>query len=263
MEYKEIKLEKEGNIATIYMNRPDKMNALNPEMRRELITALGELDKDDDARAIILTGAGEKAFCAGADMGWFQGKGAPPEPTRYEITERRAWYVPLFRQLRIPTIAAINGFAIGIGLSFSLICDIRIMADTAKLQCGWIKRGLTPDGGAIYLLPRLIGLEKALEMFYTGDMVGAEQAMKMGLVSRVVPRADLMGTAKELAGKIADGPPIAMELTKCGVYWAQESDLGKAIDFENYGARVTMATEDHKEGVMSFMEKRKAEYRGR
>ncbi|MFC1925614.1 enoyl-CoA hydratase/isomerase family protein [Chloroflexota bacterium] len=263
MEYKELILEKEGGVVTLTFNRPEKRNALNMGMRAELIHALGELNKDDDVRVLILTGIGDKAFCAGADMQWFGPGGAAPEPTRSDFTERKAWYVPLFRQLRIPTIAAVNGFAVGIGLSFAMICDIRIASDNAKFICGWIRRGLTPDGGAVYLLPQLVGVEKALEMFYTGDTLEAQEAYRVGLVSKVVAPDELMKSAKELAAKIAAGPPIAMELTKDAVYWALESDINKAIDFENFTHSITLKTTDHEEGVRSFLEKRPAQFKGR
>ncbi len=262
MQYKELILEKEGGIATLTFNRPEKRNALNQGMRQELITALGELNRDDTVRVLILTGAGDKAFCAGADMQWFEG-GAAPEPTRRDFTERKAWYVPLFRELRVPTIAAVNGFAVGIGLSFAMICDIRIASDNAKFICGWIRRGLTPDGGAVYLLPQLVGVEKSLELFYTGDTIEAAEALRIGLVSRVVSADNLLKTARDLAAKIAAGPPIAMELTKEAVYWGLESDIKRSIDFENYTHGVTLKTEDHQEGVKSFLEKRPAKFKGR
>ena len=261
MQYEDIILEKEGNIATLFFNRPEKRNALNPLMRQEIIAALAELDGDEDIRVLILTGAGDRAFCAGADMGWFEGRTAG-EVTRRQITEPKAWYMPRFRELRVPTIAAINGFAVGIGFSFSLVCDIRIASDNARLSCGWINLGLTPDGGATYLLPQLVGVEKALELFYTGEMISAEEALRIGLVSRVVPQEDLMKVAKELAGRIAAAPPITVELTKRGVYWGLETDIKRAIDYETYTANVCLGTEDHKEGVKAFLEKRKAEFKG-
>ena len=263
MEYKELILEKEGGVATLTFNRPEKRNALNVGMRAELIDALGALNRDDDVRVLILTGAGDKGFCAGADMQWFGDGAAPPEPTRSDLTERKAWYVPLFRQLRIPTIAAVNGFAVGIGLSFAMICDIRIASENAKFICGWIRRGLTPDGGAIYLLPQLVGVENAFRMFYTGDTVEAQEALRIGLVSQVVPADDLLKTARDLAAKIAAGPPIAMELTKDAVYWALESDINRSIDFENFTHSITLKTKDHEEGVKSFLEKRPAQFQGR
>lgn len=263
MEYKELILEKEGGVATLTFNRSEKRNALNVGMRAELINALGELNRDDEVRVLILTGSGDKAFCAGADMQWFGDGAAPPEPTRSDFTERKAWYVPLFRELRIPTIAAVNGFAVGIGFSFAMICDIRIASDNAKFICGWIRRGLTPDGGAVYLLPQLVGVEKALELFYTGDTLEAAEAHRIGLVSKVVPPDELLKSAKELAAKIAAGPPIAMELTKDAVYWALESDIKRSIDFENLTHSITLKTKDHEEGVRSFLEKRPAQFQGR
>lgn len=265
MQYETVILEKEGNIATLYFNRPDKMNALNPQMREDLVAALAEVNKDDDIRVLIVTGAGDRAFNAGADIGMFGAKIAGEEqgPTRSQITELKAWYMPLFRELRVPTIAAMNGVAVGIGVSFALICDIRVASDKARISCGWVNRGVTPDGGALHLLPKLIGIEKALELLYTGEMTNAEEMLRIGLVSRVVPHEDLMKASKELAGKIAAGPPISLELIKRGVHRFWEADLQRAIDYETYAANICLSTEDHKEGVMSFVEKRQAEFKGR
>ncbi len=264
MQYEDIILQKEGSIATLTLNRPQRMNAVSARVREELPAALAEVQGDENIRVLILTGAGDRAFCAGADAEFLGARAAGDvkEATRRQVTMRMGWYVPQFRESRVPTIAAVNGVAVGIGLSYALACDIRIASDKARFGCAWVSRGLTPDGGATYLLPQIVGVEKALELFFTGEMINAEEALRIGLVSRVVPHDELMKATKGLAERLAAGPPIAIELAKYGVYKGLGSDIKGAIDYENYAARVSTGTEDFKEGVRSFMEKRKAEFKG-
>jgi len=162
-----------------------------------------------------------------------------------------------------PTIAAINGVAAGAGLSYALYCDIRIAAESARFGAIWVRRGLVADAGATYLLPRIVGLEKSLELMYTGEIIGAREAERIGLVSRVVPDEDLMKEARELALKIAQGPPITIGLTKRAVYREILKELLAEIDFENVANTICHETEDFKEGVRSFLEKRPAQFKGR
>jgi len=241
------------------------MNSVSALMRQEIPAALAEVDEDENIRVLIVTGAGERAFCAGADVGMQAARiaGEIKEVTRRQVTERIGWYVPRFREIRVPTIGAINGVAVGLGLSFALACDIRIASDKARFGCVWVNRGLIPDGAATYLLPQIVGLEKALELFYTGEVISAEEALRIGLVSRVVPQNELMKTVRSLAERLAAGPPLAIELSKYGVYRGLETDIKGAIDYESYAQNVCRGTEDHKEGVQSFLEKRKAEFKGR
>jgi 2-(1,2-epoxy-1,2-dihydrophenyl)acetyl-CoA isomerase len=265
VQYKDIILEKERNIATLILNRPEKMNAVSIQTREEIVAALAEVNEDEDMRVLILTGAGDRAFCAGVDVGVMSARiaGEVKEVTRRQLTQRMGYQVPLFREIRVPTVVAINGVAAGMGVSFIAACDIRIASDKARFTCAWVNRGLVPDGAATYLLPQIVGIEKALELFYTGDVINAEEALRIGLVSRVVPHDDLMKTVRELAEKIAAGPPIALELAKYGVYRGLESDMKGALDYENYAIKVCTSTEDYKEGVTAFLEKRKAEFKGR
>ena len=189
--------------------------------------------------------------------------GELPEQTRRDITRRLGYHVSMFRKLRVPTIAAINGVAAGMGVSFITACDIRVASETARFTCAWINRGLVPDGASTFLLPQIVGIEKALEMFYTGDVIDAQEALRIGLVGRLVPPDDLMKTVMELAEKIAAKSPIPVELAKYGVYKGLETDIEGALDYENYAIKVCTATEDYKEGVTAFMEKRKAVFKGR
>lgn len=265
MEYKNIILDKQNHVVTLTFNRPEKMNTISLDMREEIVAALNEINEDDDARVMVLTGAGDRAFCAGVDVGVMSARiaGQAEETNRKKITQRAGWHIPRIRELRIPTIAAINGVAAGMGVSFIAACDIRIASDKSRFSCAWVNRGLVPDGGATHLLPQIIGIEKALELFYTGEVIDSAEALRIGLVSRVVPHDDLMKVTMELANKIAAGPPIAQEMAKYGVYKGLLWDFKTALDFENYAIKVCTGTEDFKEGVKAFMEKRKPDFRGR
>lgn len=265
MQYKNILLEKENHVVTLTFNRPEKMNTISMEMREEIVAALGEIGDDDDARALILTGAGDRAFCAGVDVGVMSNRiaGQVEETNRRKITQRIGWHIPRLRQIRVPTIAAVNGVAAGMGVSFISACDIRIASEKARFTCAWVNRGLVPDGGVTYLLPQIVGIEKALELFYTGEVIDAQEALRIRLVGRVVSPDDLMKVAGDLAAKIAAGPPIAHEMAKYGVYRGLVTDIEGALDFESYAVKVCTATDDFKEGVKSFVEKRKPEFKGR
>ncbi len=265
MQYKNILLEKENHVVTLTFNRPEKMNTISMEMREEIVAAIGEVNEDDDARVLVLTGAGDRAFCAGVDVGVMSSRiaGQVEETNRRKITQRIGWHIPRFRQIRVPTIAAVNGVAAGMGVSFICACDIRIASDKARFTCAWVNRGLVPDGGVTYLLPQIVGIEKALELFYTGDVIDAQEAQRIRLVGRVVPADDLKKVVGDLAVRIAAGPPIAQEMAKYGVYRGLVTDIEGTLDFESYAVKVCTATEDFKEGVKSFVEKRKADFQGR
>jgi len=265
VEYKNIIVEKQNHVVTLTFNRPEKMNTISMDMREEIVAALNEINEDDDARVMILTGAGDRAFCAGVDVSVMSARiaGQVDENSRKKITQRAGFHIPRIREMRVPTMAAVNGAAAGMGLSFITACDIRIGADKSRYSCAWINRGLVPDGGATHLLPQIVGIEKALELFYTGEVIDAAEALRIGLVSRLVPQADLMKVVRELADRIAAGPPIAQEMAKYGVYKGLLWDFRTALDFENYAIKVCAGTEDFKEGVKSFVEKRKPDFKGR
>jgi enoyl-CoA hydratase/carnithine racemase len=262
MPYEEIILKKEGGVATLILNRPEKLNSITWQMRKEIIEAIAEVNEDDKIRVLVLTGAGDRAFSAGADVGGAIAAGRS-EITRKQVTERVGFYPPRIREMRVPTIAAINGLTIGISLSITLACDIRIASDKARFACTWVNIGLVPDGGATYLLTQAVGPAKALELALSADMINAEEALRIGLVNRVVPHEDLMKVTGELAAKLADKAPIALELTKYGVYRGLESDIKGALDFESYANKLCLTTEDNKEGIKALQEKRKPEFKGR
>jgi 2-(1,2-epoxy-1,2-dihydrophenyl)acetyl-CoA isomerase len=168
-----------------------------------------------------------------------------------------------FEDLDKPIIAALNGVAVGAGLSMALACDIRIASENARFGAIWVKRGLIPDAGATWFLPRVLPYDKAIELAFTGDLVGAREALEMGLVTRVVPHDQLMPEAEALAGKIAKGPSVAIELIKRGFRRSLTNDLKSQLDYETYAQNLCRRSEDHREGVKSFMEKRPPEFKGR
>ncbi|MDO8670143.1 MAG: enoyl-CoA hydratase-related protein, partial [Dehalococcoidia bacterium] len=204
-------------------------------------------------------------FCAGADvvkrLGARLGDEAQ-ERTRRELTEPVGYVASLIRSLNKPIIGAINGYAIGGGLALALLCDIRIASEKARFAASFVKVGLIPDLGSTFLLPRAIGMDKALEMMFTGDTIDAAQAERIGLVTRVVPDDEVLKQSMELATRIAHGPSIAVEFIKRGAYRGVHNTFDEQLDFESYGQNVCRGTQDHQEGVQAFKEKRSPIFRG-
>ncbi len=264
MKYQDLILEKEDGIATLTLNRPDKLNAISDAIRNELPKAIEEVRGDDEVRVLVVTGAG-RGFCSGADVTVQAARLASEKvgESRRSLLAPVGWFGVPLAELEKPTIAAVNGVAAGAGLSIALLCDIRIAAQSARFTAVWVERGLIADVGATYFLPQILGVGKALELMYTGDIIDAREAERIGLVSRVVPDGDLMKVTKELATKIAKGPPIAIELMKRAVYRDILSGLRAKLDFESYAQNICRQSEDHKEGVASFLEKREAHFKGR
>lgn len=258
MAYEDMLLEKKDNVATITLNAPNKLNALNVKMRQSLLTALDEIAKDDDVRAVVITGTG-RGFCAGADLSG-SGAGARVEVPRYKRMEilGPAWGPDAVFKLEKPTIAAVNGVAVGAGFSLALSCDIRIASPEARFGSVFVLRGLAPDCGATYLLPRVVGTSKALELMYTGDIIDAAEALRLGIVSRVVPLDDLMKVTHELAARIAKQPPLSVELTKRVVHRSMIDDLNHHLDWETQAWHICSRSEDNQEAVRAFLEKRPA-----
>ena len=258
--YEGLIFKKEGSIAILTLNLPDKLNPINPRLSQEVLPRIiEEVRQDDDIRVLIITGAGT-GFCSGVDLRSMENI----DLARKEIAERsrRSFLAPpglftlVLRRLEKPTIAAINGVAAGAGLSLAMACDIRIASEHARFGSLFIKRGLVPDSGLTYYLPQAIGTSKALELMLTGDIIDAKEAERIGLVSRVVPHEDLMQVTGELARKIATGSPIAIELTKCAVYKGSVDRLESQFDFEDHALRICSDTEEFKEGVSSFFDKK-------
>ncbi len=266
MSYETILLEKSDHIATITLNRPDRLNALNAKMAEELQDVFDVVHRDDDVRVVVLTGAG-RAFCAGADIqAQFASDGAGGKEESLLERIPRDFDEPKalsLARIKKPVIASINGAAIGFGTTVTLGCDIRIASDKAKFSLAFVRMGILPEWGCSYYLPRLIGYAKAAELIFTAKMFEAQEALDVGLVNQVVPADKLQEVAYEMASTIAGMAPKAMEITKKALRRGMTNDLNTQVVFENMALHYLLGTEDHKEGARSFLEKRKPEFKGR
>ena len=254
---------KAGGIATLTLNRPDRMNALSPGMFEGIYKAVEDVTKDSEVRVLVITGTGQ-AFCSGADVkALAENAGRPATVERERPTRTR--HVPFAIQLQKcekPVIAAINGVAVGVGLDLALACDIRIASDRARLTVGYIRRGMIPAGGATFFLPRLVGIDKACQLIWTGDMIDAKEAERIGLVTMVVPHDELQSTTKELAEKLAKGSPLAIQSAKHAIYEGLRTDLETNLEYTMAVRQQLLKSEDHKEGTTAFVEKREPVFRG-
>lgn len=266
MEFRELIYEKDLHVATLTLNRPAKLNAYSEVMVHEILAALADARDDDNVRAVILTGAG-RGFCSGGDISHdFQ------YPARYrghkmeamlEMRENMHVLVKFLRRFDKPVIAAINGPAVAGGLTLALCCDFRIAAESAKLGDTSLKFALIPDEGGAYLFPKFMGLEKALKMSLFSEVYPAQQAKELGLVTEVVPDAELMATARAWAERLAAGPPIAIRMTKRMMHKQQTMDLENALEDAALSVMVTNYCEDVKEGTAAFHEKRQPQFKGK
>ena len=258
--YKTLIYEKKDNIGLLTINRPDKLNAISNELTAELRSLLDELEKDNDLRVVIITGAGDKAFVAGADI-----KELVERDSRLgrQVSSERQEIFSRIENLPVPVIAAVNGYALGGGLEIALACNIRICSEKAQFGAPEVKLGIIPGDGGTQRLPRLVGLGRAMEMILTGDFIDAQEAYRIGLVNEVVPAEDLMGRAMELAKKIASRPPLAVRYAKEAVNRSQEGDTASGFALESYLHALTCTTEDKREGVAAFLEKRKGKFKGK
>jgi enoyl-CoA hydratase len=243
----------------ISVNRPDKMNALNAEVKATIAIALEQLRLDDDVRVVILTGAGEKAFIAGADIAEFKGATAVHQ---YRVQQTTDVYSAVERFPK-PTIAMINGFCLGGGCELAMACDIRIAGEKAKLGQPETNLGLIPGGGGTQRLPRLVGQGHAMRLIYTGDIIGAEEAEAIGLVDMVVPVDELHQHTLDLANKIAEKSPASLQAAKESIRAAWQMPLDAGIRFERAWFGMLFSTKDQDEGVKAFLEKRKPEFTGK
>jgi len=258
MAYQNILLETKDRVAILTINRPDKRNALNQQTRDEILQALDEL-QSSEARVLVITGAGDKAFIAGADIGEFEGR--TPLTQRDVMKMRRIF--DAVEEFPKPVIAMINGFCLGGGMEFALACDIRIAADSARLGQPEINLGIIPGGGGTQRLTRLVGEGKAMELILTGDLIDAAEAKALGLLNDVVPSAQLQERVMNLAARIAEKSPVALRMGKEAVKSASRMNLREGLERETDLFCLTFASEDKAEGVRAFFEKRKAEYKGR
>jgi enoyl-CoA hydratase len=260
MSFDNLLLERDGAVALVTINRPKVLNALNSATVDELRRAMLELKADDGARAIVLTGAGEKSFVAGADINEL----AVQTPTGGREHALRGQHVfDVIENLGKPVIAAINGFALGGGCELAMACTLRIAADTARLGQPEINLGLMPGYAGTQRLPRLVGKGRAMEMILTGAPIGADEAQRIGLVNRVVPAAELMAEARKLAAQLAASAPIAMRYIINAVNKGVEMPFAEACQYEATLFGLVASTEDMHEGTKAFLEKRKATFQGR
>jgi len=255
MENQDIIYKKENGVATITFNRPDKMNALTAGISNGLFESMDDASKDDNVRVVIITGTG-RAFCSGADVKAMAERASQPAAVTSQPGNPRKHFALLFHECEKPVIAAINGVAIGVGLDMALACDIRIASDRAQFSEAYIRRGITPAAGGTYFLPRLVGIDRACQLIFTGDMIDAKEAERIGLVTMTVPHDELENTAWGLAEKIAKGPLQAIKYAKKAIYDGLTTDLKTNLDYTMGVRQELLKTEDHKEGTVSFVEKR-------
>lgn len=272
MEFEDLSYETSDHIATITLRNPEKLNAMTGRMLASFSRAIELARHDDDVRVLVLTGEG-RGFCTGADtemlIALAQGKpvpGAVTEESRRKDLEPIGWFGVEMSQLEKPTIAAINGSAVGGGFALAMACDLRVIAEDAKFGMASTHRyALPPEGGITYLLPRIVGLTKACELLLTGDLVDGAEAERIGLANRSVPAADVLKVAMELARKIAGNGPIGMELTKQLIYRGlDESSIASQVEREHAALVHGFQTEDYREGATAWwIDKRKPVFVGR
>jgi 2-(1,2-epoxy-1,2-dihydrophenyl)acetyl-CoA isomerase len=254
---------KHEGIATLVMNRPDRLNALNNELASALNDALGRIAEDDAVRVVVITGAG-RAFCAGGDLAAI-GKGRAGRETQSLEPLLRAGMQSVLRIRTIPqpVIAAVNGAAAGAGMNIALAADIRIAAEEATFGQNFSKVGLFPDFGGTYFLPQLVGPAKAAELFYTGDMIDAKTALSLGIVNHVVPGTQLEAAVKSLAQKIALGPSLPIQAVKKTLFGAEKTKLSEALEREVQEQIRCYLSEDCSEGIRAFFDKRPPKFQGK
>jgi len=274
MAYKALILEKEGAVAIITLNRPDAGNSFDFRLMEEFDAAVRDVAEDKAVRAVIITGAG-KYFSTGIDLNMFTNPeklvgDKEDEPIRAPAQDDKTYGrgtiiggLIRIRSMSKPVIAAINGPVTGAAFSMALGCDIRIASDRARFSMVFVKRGIVPDTGGSFTLPRLVGPARACELILTGDAINAAEADRIGLVNRVVPHDELMKAAKELAQRIAKNPPLAVAMAKADLYKAmEEKDIIKQMKREEKSQEVLLNTEDFQESAAAFMEKREPVFKG-
>jgi len=280
MEFQDIIYTKEEGIATITLNRPQALNALTPTLQQEWIAAIEDASHDDEVRVLVVTGAG-RAFCAGMDLRHQSERGAghftpilsgqsgaesislSPFQIMQHMRENIHGLAHKLADLDKPFIGAINGAAVGGGMDFASMCDIRIASEKAKFSMAYVRMGMIPAGGGCYYLPRIVGIAKACELIWTGRMIDAEEALRIGYVSKVVPHDELEAATKELATQLAKGPSVAIRLAKRLIYRCLDLDLVRALEDHQTALLIAQSTEDAKEGPLAFIEKREPIFKGR
>ena len=259
----EVLFRREGQVEIITLNRPDILNAFNYNMLYALIERFEELHQDDDARAVVITGAG-RAFCTGADLTGGGARGDAHTPMGMRLSTHV--YSRMIRSLVLlekPVIGALNGDTAGAGCNFALSCDLLVASEKARLIQVFVRRGLVADAGGTFFLPRLVGLARAKELMFTGEAVDARRALELGLVIKVVPHESLMDEAMELANRLAQGPTRAIGMIKRMLNRSFESDLETALEMEASMQGIAVSTPDVVEGITSFLQKRPPKFTGK
>jgi 2-(1,2-epoxy-1,2-dihydrophenyl)acetyl-CoA isomerase len=259
-ERSDVTIDDRGAVRTITLDRPGSRNALTLEVAHQLGTAVREAA--EPIRAIVITGA-NGAFCSGLDLKDAMQRGPqPPAEVERGLRENFHGLIRGLIESPRPTIALVDGPAVGFGCDLALACDFRVISERAVFGEIFVKRGLMPDGGGTWLLPRIIGLGRALELLFTGDLVRADEAIRIGLGNRLVPSADIAATTAALAASIAAGPPLVHRFVKQSVYAGLYSDFTAALDREALGQLKLLTSKDFTEGVMAFLQKRDPSFRG-
>ena len=263
MEFTTLKYEVSDSVATITLNRPEVLNAMNGEMFTDLNNVFDKMASDQSIRAVLMTGEG-RGFCSGADLKAMGSESSLLEPGAFKSYMRVINELILkMTRLDKPIIAAVNGPATGAGANLALASDIIFMAREAYLSQIFVKRGLVPDFGGLYLLPRYVGMAKAKELLFTGDNVDGEEAVKLGIANRVLPLDDLITEATAFAKKLASGPTVAIGLAKQGVHRGLESGIDAVLEFESLAQAIVRTTADTFEAITAFLEKREPNFQGK
>lgn len=258
-----LKLEIDQGVATITLNRPDKLNAFTDAMLQEWIAALEHCRTNEEVRVIVITGTG-RAFTTGGDVSGFSASASQtPAEIKARLTEGVQRLPRKMAEIDKPIIAALNGFATGGGLDIALACDIRFAAESARFAETYAKMGLIPGVGGAYLLPRIVGVAKALELFWSCDWVEAREAERIGLVNKVFPDAELMDATYAFARKVAASAPLSVQMIKRVMRQGMDQDLGSALDLVASNMPIVRTSEDHQEALAAFKEKRTPQFKGR
>ena len=262
-----LSIEVDGELGVLTLERPDALNAMSPEMIFELTVAAGWLADQAPLRALVVTGAGDRAFSAGGDVTWFRGGLEDPEVDLPANVRRGAEVLHQaivdFRRIPYPVIGAINGVAAGAGFSLALMCDFRIASTNAAFVCAYGRIGASPDGGMTYFLPRVVGPDKALQLLLDDPLLSADAALELGIVSKVVAPEALLDTAKEKASKLGAKAPHYVRMAKLLIAQSLDNSLAEHLQIERHGIADSMATEDLREGVDAFFNGREARFTGR
>jgi enoyl-CoA hydratase len=254
-----ILVEREGRVAILTVNRPDKLNALNEQVRVDMLAALAQIEADDSVGVVVITGAGEKSFIAGADIGEFAGR--TPFDQRYAMRSPRIF--DIMSSFPKPVIAMINGFCLGGGCELALSCDFRIASEKARFGQPEIKLGIIPGGGGTQRLSRLVGTGQAMRLILSGDMIDAAEASRIGLVEMVVPAEELRAKTLELANRIAGMSPLTLKVAKEAIRASEKMGIEEGVNYERDLFCLCFSTADKEEGVKAFLEKRQPQWTGR